>query len=46
VFGYSPLSRFVELEFLSMGVEGKKILWTTLRDLAGLEARLTSVSLI
>jgi hypothetical protein len=33
---YSELSRFAELEFLVMGIEGKKQLWTTLRDLAGL----------
>src|SRR3954469_14023119 len=32
--GYSPLSRFVELDFLAMGIEGKKILWQNLRDLA------------
>lgn len=38
--GYSPLSRFEELEFLTMGIEGKKQLWTTLRDLAGLAERL------
>lgn len=38
--GYSPLSRFEELEFLAMGIEGKKQLWTTLRDLAGLADRL------
>jgi hypothetical protein len=38
--GYSPLSRFVELEFLAMGIDGKKLLWTTLRDLAGLAERL------
>src|SRR4051794_2971143 len=25
--GYSPLSRFSELEFLVMGIEGKKQLW-------------------
>lgn len=31
---YSPLSRFVELDFLAMGIEGKKILWENLRDLA------------
>lgn len=37
---YSPLSRFEELEFLAMGIDGKKQLWTTLRDLAGLAARL------
>jgi hypothetical protein len=32
--GYSPLSRFVELDFLAIGIDGKKLLWTTLRDLA------------
>ncbi|MEV4315600.1 hypothetical protein [Actinocrispum sp. NPDC049592] len=37
---YSPLSRFEELEFLVMGIQGKKQLWTTLRDLAGLGASL------
>jgi hypothetical protein len=40
---YSPLSRFAELEFLTMGIEGKKQLWTTLRDLAGLGARLPGI---
>ncbi|MGC7095336.1 hypothetical protein ACPZ19_11765 [Amycolatopsis lurida] len=40
---YSPLSRFWELEALVMGVAGKKILWTTLRDLAGLGKRLPEV---
>src|SRR4051794_5779794 len=33
---YSPLSRFVELEFLVMGITAKIQLWETLRDLAGL----------
>jgi hypothetical protein len=37
---YSPLSRFEELEFLAMGIDGKQQLWTTLRDLAGLADRL------
>jgi hypothetical protein len=37
---YTPLSRFAELEFLAMGIEGKKQLWTTLGDLASLSARL------
>jgi hypothetical protein len=32
---YSPLGRFEELEFLAMGIDAKKQLWTTLRDLAG-----------
>ena len=41
--GYSPLSRFDELEFLVMGIEGKKVLWMTLRDLAGLDTRLPDV---
>ncbi|WP_447002215.1 hypothetical protein ACRAKI_21025 [Saccharothrix isguenensis] len=40
---YSPLSRFEELEFLAMGIDGKKQLWTTLRDLAGLRERLPGV---
>jgi hypothetical protein len=40
---YSPLSRFVELDFLAMGIEGKKLLWTTLRDLAGLASRLPDI---
>ena len=41
--GYSALSRFEELEFLAMGIDGKKILWTTLRDLTGLRERLPDV---
>ncbi|WP_040779206.1 hypothetical protein [Nocardia pneumoniae] len=40
---YSPLSRFVELEFLIMGIEGKKQLWTTLRDVAGLGTHLPDI---
>jgi hypothetical protein len=40
---YSPLSRFEELEFLAMGIDGKKQLWITLRDLAGLGERLPDV---
>jgi hypothetical protein len=40
---YSPLSRFVELEFLAMGIDGKKQLWTTLRDQAGLASRLPDI---
>ena len=43
VRGYSPLSRFVELDFLAMGIEGKKILWANLRDLAGVPERLPDV---
>ncbi len=41
--GYSPLSRFVELDILAMGIEGKKILWANLRDFAELHRRLPSV---
>ena len=37
---YSPLSRFTEVEILAMGIEGKKQLWATLRDLADLRNRL------
>ena len=37
---YSPLSRFAELDFLAMGIDGKKLLWSNLRDLAGLDERL------
>lgn len=40
---YSPLSRFEELEILAMGIDGKKQLWTTLRDLAGLAEQLPDI---
>jgi hypothetical protein len=30
LIGYSPLSRFIELEALSLGIEGKRLLWVTL----------------
>jgi hypothetical protein len=40
---YSPLSRFVELDFLAMGIEGKKVLWQNLRDCADLATRLPDV---
>ncbi|WP_037368294.1 hypothetical protein [Amycolatopsis orientalis] len=43
IASYSPLSRFWELEALAMGIEGKKILWTTLRDAANLGNRLADV---
>jgi hypothetical protein len=43
VTSYSPLSRFLELEVLTMGIDRKKQLWTTLRDLAGLAARLPDI---
>ncbi|GAB3893030.1 hypothetical protein GCM10029964_069130 [Kibdelosporangium lantanae] len=37
VVGYGPLSRFLELDVLTMGIQGKRQLWATLRDLAGLD---------
>jgi hypothetical protein len=43
LFGYSSLSRFVELDFLAMGIEGKKILWSNLRDLARLAEHLPQI---
>jgi hypothetical protein len=33
LFGYSPLSRLIELEALALGVEGKRSLWQVLRNL-------------
>lgn len=41
--GYSPLSRFAELDFLAMGIEGKKILWANLRDFGDLGQRLPDI---
>ena len=43
VRSYSPLSRFVELDFLLMGIDGKRVLWANLRDHAGLASRLPDV---
>jgi hypothetical protein len=43
ITGYSPLSRFEELDFLVMGIDAKKVLWANLRDLAGLRERLPDV---
>ncbi len=40
---YSPLSRFLELDFLVYGIVGKKVLWQTLRDCARLGERLPDV---
>jgi hypothetical protein len=39
----SPLSPFVELDALAMGIDGKRLLWENLRDLAGLGDRLADV---
>lgn len=43
VIGYGPLSQFLELDVLTMGIQGKQQLWATLRDLAGLGARMSDV---
>jgi hypothetical protein len=43
--GYSPLSRVLELELLSVGVEGKRLLWRALGDVAADDARLADVDL-
>jgi hypothetical protein len=45
VTGYSPLSRVLELEGLTIGVAGKLSLWRNLRDGAGLAERLPAVDL-
>jgi len=41
--GYSPLSRFQELDILVMGIANKVTLWENLRDHAGLGARLPDI---
>jgi hypothetical protein len=38
--GYSPLSRLVELESLSLGITGKASLWEALTEVAAEDARL------
>ncbi len=40
----SPLSRFEELDFLVMGIDGKVVLWQNLRDGAGLGSRLPDIN--
>jgi len=45
VRGYSPLSRVLELEGLSMGVEAKLSLWQNLRDVPEVSAQLRGVDL-
>ncbi|HEX8159813.1 MAG TPA: hypothetical protein VF526_20730 [Solirubrobacteraceae bacterium] len=39
----SPLSGFVELDMLIMGIDGKVVLWQNLRDGAGLRSRLPDI---
>lgn len=43
--GYSPLSRLVELEALSLGVEGKLALWLSLSRTHGADPRLSGMEL-
>ncbi|HVM35972.1 MAG TPA: hypothetical protein VM784_11590 [Actinomycetota bacterium] len=38
--GYSPLSRFIELEGLGLGVLAKRAMWVTLKELAPNDMRL------
>lgn len=40
VTGYSPLSRLVELEGLSVGIEGKRLLWLVLAQIRTTDERL------
>jgi hypothetical protein len=39
--GYSPLSRLVELEALSLGVDGKLALWRSLEEVSSADSRLS-----
>ena len=43
--GYSPLSRVLELEALSVGIAGKQALWETLQRLPGIDQRLQATDL-
>src|SRR4051794_28720816 len=45
LLSYSPLSRLEELELLSLGVEGKLLLWRALRETVGNRRRLAGVDL-
>ena len=42
---YSPLSRVLELEGLTFGIEGKLSMWRNLRDTPGVAARLEGIDL-
>jgi hypothetical protein len=44
LIGYTSLARFVELELLSLGVEGKRLLWVVLRELG--DPRLTQFDFV
>lgn len=43
--GYSPLSRVLELEALSVGIAGKLALWQTLQRLPDIDERLPDIDL-
>jgi hypothetical protein len=45
VRGYSPLSRVLELEALSVGIAGKLALWESLQSAPGIASRLPSTQL-
>ncbi len=45
LLGYSPLSRMVELEGLTLGVAGKRSLWVALHTTHGQDPRLSGVDL-
>ena len=45
ITGYSPLSRVLELEGLTVGVAGKRSLWRNLRETAGVSERLDGIDL-
>ena len=45
LFGYSPLSRLIELEALTLGVRGKLALWESLRAVADLDPVLDALEL-
>lgn len=46
LLSYSPLSRLEELEILSLGVEGKLLLWKALRETLGSKSRVDLDELI
>lgn len=45
LFGYSPLSRLVELEALILGARGKLAMWVALKELQPAAARTARVDL-
>jgi hypothetical protein len=45
LLGYSPLSRLLELEALTVGVAGKLALWQALAEIAGTESAIAATDL-